>query len=48
MKLGNYCILCTDQINILSNSIKVWLAFYKSGNNLALKILKQMNDTDLN
>ena len=25
MKLDNYCILCTDQKNLQSNSIKVWL-----------------------
>ena len=33
-KLGNYCILCTDQKNLQSNSIKVWLALFKKGNNL--------------
>ena len=30
----NYCILCTDQKNLQSNSIKVWLALFKNGNNL--------------
>ena len=29
MKLGKYCILCTDQKNLQSKSIKVWLALYK-------------------
>ena len=56
MKLGNYCILCTDQKNLQSNSIKVWLTLFKNGNNLyenskngkQLKIVKQMNHTDLN
>ena len=33
-KLGNYCILCTDQKNLQSNSIKVWLALFKNGNSL--------------
>ena len=31
---GNYCILCTDQNNLQSNSIKVWLTLFKSGSNL--------------
>ena len=30
----NYCILCTDQNNLQSNSIKVWLTLFKSGSNL--------------
>ena len=34
MKLGNYYILCTDQKNLQSNSIKVWLTLFKNGNNL--------------
>ena len=29
MKLGKYCILCTDQKNLQSKSVKVWLALYK-------------------
>ena len=33
-KLGNYCILCTDQKNLQNKSIKVWLTSYKHGNNL--------------
>ena len=33
-KLDNYCILCTDQKNLQSNSIKVWLTLFKNGNNL--------------
>ena len=33
MKLGKFCILCTDQKNLQNNSIKVWLIF-KNGNNL--------------
>ena len=31
-KLGNYCILCTDQKNLQNNSIKVWLTLFKNGN----------------
>ena len=27
-------ILCTDQKNLLSNYIKVWLTLFKNGNNL--------------
>ena len=27
-KLDNYCILYTDQKNLESNSIKVWLVFF--------------------
>ena len=34
MKLDNYCILCTDQKNLQSNSIKVWLTLFKNENNL--------------
>ena len=30
MKLDNYCILCTDQKNVHSNSIKVWLTLFKN------------------
>ena len=33
MKLGNYYTLCTDQKNLQNNSIKVWLALFKDGNN---------------
>ena len=33
-KLYNYCILCTDQKNLQSNPIKVWLTLFKNGNNL--------------
>ena len=33
-KLDNYCILCTDQKNLQSNSIKVWSTLFKNGNNL--------------
>ena len=28
-KLGNYCILCTDQKNLQNNSIKVWSTLFK-------------------
>ena len=34
MKLSNYCIICTDQKNLQSNSIKVWPTLFKKGNNL--------------
>ena len=34
MKLDNYYILCTDQKNLQSNYIKVWLTLFKNGNNL--------------
>ena len=34
MKLDNYCILCTIQKNLQSNSIKVWSTLFKNGNNL--------------
>ena len=33
MKLGNYCALCTHQKSLQNNSIKVWLALFKDGNN---------------
>ena len=33
-KLGNYCILCTDQKNLQKMFIKVWSTLYKNGNNL--------------
>ena len=33
-KLGNYCILCTDQKNLQKMFIKVWLTLFKNGNNL--------------
>ena len=33
-KLDNYCILCTDQKNLQSNFIKVWLTLFKNGINL--------------
>ena len=29
IKLGNYCILCTDQKKLQNNFIKVWLKLYK-------------------
>ena len=29
-KLGNYCILCTDQKNLQNNFIKVWLTLFKT------------------
>ena len=32
MKLGSYCIPCTDQKNLQNNSIKVWLTLFKDGN----------------
>ena len=32
-KLDNYCIFCTDQKNLQSNSRKVWLTLFKNGNN---------------
>ena len=31
--LGNYCTLCTDQKNLQSNSIKVWLTLFKNTEN---------------
>ena len=34
MKLGNYCILYTDQKNLQKISKKVWLTLFKYGNNL--------------
>ena len=34
LKLGNYCILCTDRKNSQKRSIKVWLTLFKHGNNL--------------
>ena len=33
-KLDNNCVLCTDQKNLQSNSIKVWLTLFKNGSNL--------------
>ena len=33
-ELGNYCILCTDQKNLQKMFTKVWLTFFKQGNNL--------------
>ena len=33
-KLGNYCILCTDQKNLQKMFIKVWLTLFKNGSNL--------------
>ena len=33
-EISNYFILCTDQKNLQSNSIKVWLTLFKNGNNL--------------
>ena len=29
-KLGNYCVLCTDQKNLQNNFIKVWLTLSKT------------------
>ena len=34
MKLDNYFILCTNQKNLQSNYIKVWLTLFKNANNL--------------
>ena len=34
MKLGNYYILCTDQKNLQTNSIKVSCHYLKDGNNI--------------
>ena len=33
MKLGNYCIPCTDQKTLQKKSIKMWLILFKDGNN---------------
>ena len=33
-KLGNYCILYTDQKNLQKLFRKVWLTLYKNGKNL--------------
>ena len=33
MKLGNYYTRCTSQKKLENNSIKVWLALCKDGNN---------------
>ena len=33
MKLGNYCILCTDQKHLQKMSMKVWSTLFKHGNN---------------
>ena len=33
MKLGNYCILFTNQKNLQNISINVWLTLFKDGNN---------------
>ena len=33
-KLGNYCILCTDQKNLRDNSIKIWLTLFENRNSL--------------
>ena len=33
MKLGNYCILCTDHKNLQKNTTKVWSTLFKDGNN---------------
>ena len=35
MKLGKFRIICTDQKNLQSNSIRVWLTLFKNGNNLS-------------
>ena len=40
MKLDNYYVLCTDQINLQNNYIKVW--------SILFKIVKQMKYIDLN
>ena len=33
MKLGNYYSHCTSQKKLQNNSVKVWLALCKDGNN---------------
>ena len=33
-EIRQFCILCTHQKNLQSNSIKVWLTLFKNGNNL--------------
>ena len=33
-KLGNYCILCTNQKNLQKISTKVWFTLFKHRNNL--------------
>ena len=33
-EIRQYCILCTDQKNLQSKSIKVWLTLFKNGSNL--------------
>ena len=33
-EIRQYCILCTDQKNLQSKSIKVWFPLFKNGNNL--------------
>ena len=51
MKLGNYCILCTDQKHLQNNFIKVLLTLFTDGNNFyaqqTIKTAKQVNRTDL-
>ena len=44
MKLGNYCTLCTNQKNLQNNSIKVWLAVFKTWKQSlsTLKTVKQV------
>ena len=34
MKLGNYCILCTDEKHLQKISITILLRLFKHGNNL--------------
>ena len=34
MKLGKYCILCTDKKNLQKMFIKVWSTLYENVNNL--------------
>ena len=48
-KSDNYCVLCTDQKNLKSKSIKGWLTLFKAWKQFlwTLKIVKQVNHTDL-
>ena len=49
-KLGNYCILFTDQKNLQKRSTKVWLTLFKTWKQFlwTVKTVKQVNHTDLN
>ena len=49
-KLGNYCILCTDQKNLQNKSIEVWLILFKTWKQFSwtMKTVKQVTHTDLN